>query len=140
MITKALDFISAAPARIASLFYGLLITVALVATVSCVALWYRGQAIKAEGERDLAIAQGNVLAAGIEACNAGVDRAEKAAVLAIDSTRMMLEEARRLHASGASVVKRIEGIMNQPPPTRADGRPAGCDEAWDAIQQNARAP
>lgn len=148
-----LDFFAAGPARIK----GLLIGAGVLAVVSLsLTGWALLERLTAErlrtelartlGERDRALDQVKHLNAGIEACNAGVAAAERAASAAIDSSRQLLDEAKRLTAGSRGQVQRIEDLLRQKPPALADGRPAGCDEAWAELErlagqkQKARGP
>lgn len=132
-----LDFFAAGPARIKGLLVG-----ALVAGAACLALlvfglYWRGEAYQARGERDLAIAQGDVLAAGIESCNAGVELAHSVAGAAVDQMRKLVDQARKQAAGARAQVARIEDLLKQPVPAGA-----GCDEAWELLEKDwkARAP
>lgn len=126
------------PAQLKALLAGAAAMVAVCLAAVSVALWYRGEAYQARGERDLAIAQSKVLAQGIAACSAGVAAAHEAAGRAVSQSRQLLAEAQRLHAGGVAQAKRIEELLKQKPPARPDGKPAGCDEAWDRIEQESQ--
>jgi hypothetical protein len=84
--------------------------------------------------------QSEVLVVAVNACSASVEAGEKAGAAAIAQGEQLLAEARRLHAGGTQAVRRIEDLIKKKPPAGPDGKPAGCDEAWAAIESKAGAP
>lgn len=137
-----LDFFTAGPARIKGLLWGAGVLAVVSLSLTGWALLERltAERLRTElartiGERDRALDQVKHLNAGIEACNAGVAEAKKAAAGAVDTSRKLLAEARRLTAGSRGQVQRIEDLLRQKPPTRADGTAAGCDDAWTEIER-----
>lgn len=126
-----LDFVTAAPARISALFYGFLAVVAVAGVLGSAALWYRGQAIKAEGERDLARAQTAAVARAADACSAGVGEAKRAADAAVAASSELLKAAARLKAPARLEVQRIETIIERQPTTE---QAADCNWGWSQIE------
>lgn len=103
--------------------------------------WRLGTKVeRAERERDLAVAQGRVLAQAVNSCSAGVDIAKKASDGAAELGAKLLAEAKRLNAGGQGQVDRIEAALRNPTGLRADGKPKGCDDAWDFIEQQRGKP
>lgn len=101
--------------------------------------WRLGQKVeRAERERDLALAQGKVLAEATRSCSAGVDLAKKASDGATALGAKLLDEARRLYAGNRETVASIEAMLKKPPELRPDGKPKTCDDAWDFIEQDYR--
>lgn len=135
MIGQALDFVSAAPARIASLLYAFLAVVAVAGVLASVALWYRGQAIKAEGERDLWKAQTAVVASAAQACTTGVGEAKRAADASVAASGELREAARRLKQPAQRTVERIETIIERPMSTE---QAADCNWGWGQIEAESR--
>lgn len=134
-----LDFFAGGTARIQALLVGALAMAAVCLALTAYGLWWRSEAYQARGERDVAIAQARALAAGIEACSAGVAAAQRAALNAVSTGRELLAQAQRLARPAIAEAKRIEELLKQKPPARADGKQAGCDDAWDEIEgQGAR--
>lgn len=118
------------------------IAVAAVAVAFlAVAAWgfyWRGEALGARGERDVAIAQANVLAEGLKTCNAGVDQAKRAGDAAVAAAGELAAAARRLKVPVKETVQRIETVIEKGTPPGA-----GCEDAWRVIEadrQKARAP
>jgi hypothetical protein len=111
-----------------------LLVVAGLALVSCLGLtaygqYWRAEAKSAIGERDLAIAQGNVLAAAAKSCSAGVDQVKQVSNAAIATIGEMLARARKLAAPRERTIERIETVIHQAP------KPGeGCEWAWDQIE------
>jgi hypothetical protein len=130
------SFFAGGAARVQALLIGAMASALVAAALLALALWWRGEAYQARGLRDAALLQAQVLAKGIVSCNAGVAAAEKAAQDAVNTSRKLLAEARRLAKPAIAEVKRIEELLKQKTPTaRADGSPPGCDDAWTAIEK-----
>lgn len=133
-----LDFVGGAPARIQALLIGALVAGVLLLGAIATAFWWRGEALQARGERDLAIAQTQILAKSVQVCSDGVDQAKRAADTAVKLGGQLLAAARQQYSGTRQQAERIEELLKRPPP---DG--AGCEQAWDAIEaerQKARTP
>jgi hypothetical protein len=137
-----LSFFCGGPARIQALIYAAIAMLAVCAALTGWALIERVRAaeaitqkVRAEGERDRAIDQAKVLADSTARCSAGVDRVAKLAGEAIGTSRGLLEEARRLHAGGRAMADEIEQRLAKKAGVRADGRPKGCDDAYDELEK-----
>lgn len=97
--------------------------------------WRLGAKVaRLEGQVGVAVAQGNVLAASVAACNAGVEEARAAGQGARDLGAKLLLEARRIAAPTKAQADRIESLLRQPPPPGAK-----CGEAWAQIEQDRKA-
>lgn len=133
MITAALGFFSA-PARLKALLIGaaalLLICLALVTW----ALIERSGRLSGEVELVALRAQQQVLADSLGRCNAGVENAAKAGVAATAETKRLLAMAETALLKNAAVREEIRGIVNRPPPVRADGKPKDCGDALSEIR------
>lgn len=81
-----------------------------------------------------AVDQGKILAAAVEACNAGVEEARVAGQGARALGAQLLDEARRIGAPARAQADRIEALLKKAPPPGAD-----CGEAWAQIQQDRKA-
>jgi hypothetical protein len=134
-LSQLLDFITAAPARISALFYGFLAVLAVAGVLGSVALWYRAEAIKAEGERDLWKAQAAVVSAAAAACSAGVAESKRVADASVRASGELLEAARRLKQPARHTVERIETIITRQPTVEQAG---DCNWAWQVIETDAR--
>lgn len=95
-------------------------------------LWYRGEALRYEGERDVAIAQVNVLASAVNACNASVDSAKSAADAATKLGQQLLADAKARGKRLESQIATLDEALRRPPPPNAN-----CDSAWDIIERAA---
>lgn len=121
------------PARLKGLIAG-----AGVALVACLGLAAHGQYWRAEAkqaalERDLALAQAQVLSGSLAACNAGVDRSKAVGDAAIAAMGEMLAKARKLALPREKTIERIETVIHQAP------KPGeGCDWAWGEIEREQR--
>lgn len=99
--------------------------------------WRLGTQLEhAEAQRDLALAQGKVLAAATVSCTDSVAVAKKASDGATALGVQLLAEARRLSAGNQGTVNRLEDLLKSPAALRADGKPKGCDDAWDEIEKD----
>lgn len=83
--------------------------------------------------------QGRVLVVAVNACAASVENGKRAGDAAIATGQQLLDEARRQAIGGRQAVQRIEALIAKKPPARADGKPAGCDEAWDKLEMDRKA-
>jgi hypothetical protein len=79
--------------------------------------------------------QVQVLGVAIERQNAGVDAVNKAGVAVQAGVKQLLAAADRANAGRASLLGDIREVLNRPTPTRADGKPAGCEDAWLEIEK-----
>lgn len=136
MIGAVIDFFAGGPARLKGLLVGAAVGLVALLTVVAIALWWRGEAYqaraeleKARGERDLAIAQSKILAKSVQACSDGVELAKRSADSAVKLGVQLLAAAKKEHQGARQQADRIEDLMKRPPP---DG--AGCEQAWDAIE------
>lgn len=136
-----LDFFLGGPARIKMLLIGVAIGVPVLLATGFYGGWtlngwrLGAELAQAEGARDIAIAQGDVLSDSVERCSASVDRLAAAGEQALKTSRSMLEEAKRLQASGDKTIKRLQDLMANPPKS--------CDEAWKRLEdefKKARGP
>lgn len=125
-----LDFFGGGPARLQALLIGALVGLVLLTGTAGVALWYRAEAASARAERDIAVAQGTVLAAGVKTCSASVDLAHRVAGEALDAGRALLAEARKLTAGSQAQVLKLDKLLEQPTPLGA-----GCEQAWEEIRK-----
>lgn len=90
--------------------------------------WRLGEKLEhVEAERDTAIAQGDVLASAVDACNDGVKAAKAASDSAAKLSAQLLEDARRRAAAAAGKAAQLEDAL------RRGG--TGCDAAWDEIEK-----
>lgn len=122
------------PARIQALAIGALaITVMLLAAVAY-GLWWRGSALEARGERDVAQAQVAVLADSVKVCSASIDVAKQASDRAMAFGEAALAEMRKRNAPFTAQIAKLEDLLKQPPPPDAN-----CDKAWAQIEKNAAA-
>lgn len=128
-MNAALDFFAGGPARLKALLVGVLAGLVVLLAVAAIALWWRGEALQARGERDLAIAQAQVLAKSVKVCSDGVDQAKRAADTAVALGGRLLAAASQQYAGARKQAQRIEEILKRPTPAGA-----GCEEAWDAIE------
>lgn len=125
-----LDFFVAGPARVKGLLVAFLAVVALGLGLMTWALVERVGAVQARAERDRALDQVAVISAAAKACSASVDRAREVGEAAIAGTAQLLAAAKRLSAPAVHTVERIETVLERPTPPGA-----GCDRAWDTIEQ-----
>jgi hypothetical protein len=130
-----LDFFTAGPARVKGLLIAFLALVALGASLACWALLERASAIQARAERDRALDQVAVVSAAAKACSASVDQAREVGEAAIAATGELVAAAKRLAAPAVHTVERIEKGPRAPTPPGA-----GCDQAWDVIEQTCTKP
>lgn len=133
-----LGFFAAGPARIQALLLCALAMVAACLGLLVYGLWWRGEAYSARAERDVAVAQAEVLAGGLKACNAGVDEAKRVGAAAVAAAGELVAAARRLKQPARETVQRIETIIEKGTPAGA-----GCEDAWRVIEadrQKARGP
>ena len=112
----------------------------VIAGLAAWGLWWRGEAMQARGERDVAIAQANVLADGLKVCNAGVDQAKRVGDAAVAATAELVKAAQRIKRPAKETVITVEKWLEQPTPKGED-----CRHAWARIEaemaaQKARAP
>lgn len=128
------------PAQLKALLLGAGVCVLACLSLLTYALWWRGEAFearaaleKAHAERDLAIAQGRVLAGGLQACNAGVDQAKQISDAAIVAMGELLDKARKLAGPREKTIERIETVIHQAPQPGE-----GCDWAWDKLEADHR--
>jgi hypothetical protein len=80
-------------------------------------------------------AQVEVLSASIGRQNEGIDDVRQATQDARAATAAMLAAAGKLAAARQSVIDEMHGVLAKPTPLRSDGKPAGCDDAWDSIEK-----
>lgn len=127
-----LDFFLGGPARIKGLLIGVAIGVPVLLAAGFSGGWtlqgwrLGAQVAQAEGARDVAVAQGAVLADSVGRCSASVDRLASAGEEALKTSRGMLAEAKRLQSGSAGTIARLEDLMKNPPKS--------CDEAWAKLE------
>jgi len=103
-------------------------------------LYWRGEYRELKAAQVVLEDQVKVLAHGVRACNAGVAQAKETAAGVLVTANKLLLDARRAQQERYDSARRLEKLLRQKPPARADGKPAGCDDAWDLIEKNAGAP
>ena len=133
-----LSFVGASPARIQATVVALLAATTLLLATAAWGLWERGRALKAEGERDLALAQVQVVSNAARACSAGVDQAKRAGDAAVKAAGELVAAAKRLTLPARVERTTIEHWLEKPTPSGKD-----CRDAWGEIEQlhqKARAP
>jgi len=80
-------------------------------------------------------AQVKVLSASLERQNTGIDATIAAGNDARAAIRLLLVAAGKLAAGRQSIIDEVNGILAKPTPTKPDGKPYGCDEAWSEIEK-----
>lgn len=131
---------TAAPAtllRLKALLIGALVMLAACMALTVWALIERSGRQSCEIERVKLAGQVQVLSAAIERQNAGIDVVTKAGAAAQAGVKALLAAADRANASNASLVISVREVLNRPTPIRADGKAAGCEDAWGEIERRA---
>lgn len=124
-----LDFFTGGPARVKGLLVGALAIAGLGLALLVYALWWRGEALQARGERDLALAQVTVVSSAAKACSDGVDQAKRAGDAAVSASAELVAAAQRLKAPVRVERQTIEHWLEKPTPPGA-----GCDQAWNELE------
>lgn len=135
-MSDILDFFTSGPARVKQLLIGALVLVAVCAVLLCYGLYWRGEAMQARGERDLALAQVEVVSAAAKACSSSVDQAKRVGDAAVAAGAELLAAARRIKQPIIQKVERIERVIHDNPPTPEQA--ADCSWGWDLIEQQSR--
>lgn len=106
-----------------------------LAAATLAALWYRGEAAQAGGERDLALAQLAVLADSVQRCNVATDAVKRVGDAGVKASRDLLALAReRFRPQDPAIIQRLEDLIRNPPAG------ADCRDAWreiELMEQNA---
>lgn len=94
--------------------------------------WRLGAKVaQVEKERDAAIAQANINAAAVTACNTSISSAKAAADYALKAGEKRLAEANLRAKQAEGQLTALDEYLKRPPPN------AGCDTAWDIIERAA---
>lgn len=132
-MSSILDFFGASPARIQALAIGALAMIAMILALVAVALWYRGAAYQARGERDVGLKNVEIVSAAAKACSSSVELAKKVGTEQLAIARGLLAEARRLHSGDRVTVAHIDALLSQATPPGA-----GCDRGNDELEADYR--
>lgn len=135
---KLLEFFGAGPARLQALLIGAL---AMALTCAALAGW---ALVERSGRLTLKIevvrleGQVTVLADKLKTQNDAVDAFGKAGDRIVGDVKKQLASLAKNDGRRSQQIASIEALLRQPRPTGADGRPAGCSDAWRRIEAQVR--
>lgn len=133
-----LGFFAAGPARLQGLLIGAAALLAMVLALTAWALLERSGRFEAKADVARLEAQTKVLADSLGRCNAGVEAAAKAGAASVADTKRLLDMAGRAMERTAAMRDEVRAIVSKPAPTRADGKPKDCGDAWQEIRAKAQ--
>lgn len=97
-------------------------------------LYWRGEYREAKVSVVALQAQGEVLAGAVKTCSAGADMVASVGQAALAGMAAAQEKIEKANLPTQRTIERIERVIERPTPLGPDGRPVGCDAAWDLIE------